>query len=82
MSHKHPLDAAGIALFIEAVSGAGRPFSSRHRIVDARGRVRPVLVIAERMFDPPGDIRERADHLLLTARHRIHLPARTRSDAC
>lgn len=169
MSHKYPDDAASVALLIEAVCGEGRPFSSRHRIVDAHGRVHPVLVIAERMHDADGrvigtqglyldlsdvddngtvdaaiadfaehraiieqakgvlmmtygisaerafeilvwrsqetntklrtlaaaltddfttglqvptDIRERADHLLLTAHRRLHLPPPTRSDAC
>lgn len=169
MSHKHPDDAASVALLIEAVTGEGRPFSSRHRIIDAHGRVHPVLVIAERLraeddeiigthglyldlsdvddcgtvdaaiadftahraiieqakgvlmmtygisadraFDilvwrsqetnvklrtlvaqliedfttelrPPGAIRERADHLLLTVHQRIHSPSRKHSDVC
>jgi PAS domain S-box-containing protein len=168
LSHKHPEDAASVALLIEAMSGEGRPFSSRHRIVDTRGRVHPVLVIAESMradddivgtqglyvdltdvdgtgtveaaiadftehraiieqakgvlmmtygisaeraFDilvwrsqetntrlrtlvvqviddftdelrVPTDMRERADHLLLTTHRRIHTTPHPRSDAC
>lgn len=56
MSHKHPDDAASIALLIETVTGEGRPFSSRHRIVDTYGNVHPVLVIGERMRDDDGEI--------------------------
>lgn len=56
MSHKHPDDAASVALLIETVTGQGRPFSSRHRIIDAHGRVHPVLVIGERLLADNGDI--------------------------
>lgn len=169
MSHKHPDDAAGVALLIEAVTGEGRPFSSRHRIIDTYGRIHPVLMVAERLraaddeiigtqgvyvdlsdvndtgtvdaaiadftehraiieqakgilmmaygisaerafdilvwrsqetntklrtlvaqviedftseLEVPGEIRERADHLLLTAHRRIHARPRPHSDAC
>ncbi|HEX2213550.1 MAG TPA: PAS and ANTAR domain-containing protein [Mycobacterium sp.] len=169
MSHKHPDDAASVARLLDALTGQGRPFSSRHRIVDTHGRIRPVLVIAEQMrldtdeivgteglyvdlsdvddnatvdaaiadftehraiieqakgilmvtygisaeraFDilvwrsqetntklrtlvrqviadftgdlpVPGDIRERADHLLLTAHRRLRSTPGARSDAC
>lgn len=56
MSHKHPDDAASVALLIETVTGQGRPFSSRHRIIDRNGDVHPVLVIGERMRDGNGDV--------------------------
>ncbi|MGE2720423.1 PAS and ANTAR domain-containing protein [Mycolicibacterium celeriflavum] len=56
MSHKHPDDAASVALLIETVTGEGRPFSSRHRIIDVHGHVHPVLVIGERMRDDDGEI--------------------------
>lgn len=56
MSHKHPDDAASVALLIETVTGQGRPFSSRHRIIDTHGNVHPVLVIGERMRDDDGEI--------------------------
>lgn len=56
MSHKHPDDAASVALLIETVTGQGRPFSSRHRIIDTHGRVHPVLVIGERLLADNGDI--------------------------
>ena len=31
MSHKHPDDAASVARLLDALTGHGRPFSSRHR---------------------------------------------------
>jgi ANTAR domain/PAS fold len=56
MSHKHPDDAANVARLIEAMTGQGRPFSSRHRIVDTRGRIHPVVVIGERLCDGDGAV--------------------------
>jgi PAS domain S-box-containing protein len=56
LSHKHPDDAANVARLIEAMTGQGRPFSSRHRIVDTRGRIHPVVVIAERLCDSDGTV--------------------------
>jgi hypothetical protein len=56
MSHKHPDDAANVARLIEAMTEQGRPFSSRHRIVDTRGRIHPVVVIGERLCDGDGDV--------------------------
>jgi ANTAR domain/PAS fold len=56
MSHKHPDDAANVAALIEAMTGQGRPFSSRHRIVDTRGRIHPVAVIGERLRDDKGEV--------------------------
>jgi hypothetical protein len=56
MSHKHPEDAANVALLIEAASGQGQPFSSRHRIVDTRGRTHLVLVIGDHLLDDDGAI--------------------------
>jgi ANTAR domain/PAS fold len=56
MSHKHPDDAANVARLIEAMTEQGRPFSSRHRIVDTRGHIHPVVVIAERLFDGDGAV--------------------------
>jgi len=51
MSHIHPDDAANVARLIEAMTGQGRPFSSRHRIIDTRGRIHPVIVIGEQLCD-------------------------------
>jgi PAS domain S-box-containing protein len=56
MSHKHPDDAATVALLIEAVAGQGQPFSSRHRIIDTQGRTHTVLVVGERLCAENGDV--------------------------
>jgi PAS domain S-box-containing protein len=56
MSHKHPDDAPNVARLIEAMTGQGRPFSSRHRIVDTRGHIHPVVVIGERLCDGDGTV--------------------------
>ena len=56
MSHKHPEDANDVAALIDAMTGRGRPFSSRHRIIDTRGRIHPVVVIGERLCDAAGNV--------------------------
>src|SRR5215510_3999317 len=56
MSHKHPEDAGDVAALIQAMTGHGRPFSSRHRIIDTRGQVHPVVVIGERLCDAAGNV--------------------------
>ena len=56
MSHKHPDDAANVALLIKAMSGEGKPFSSRHRVIDTHGRIHWVVVIGERMCDDGGKV--------------------------
>jgi hypothetical protein len=38
------------------MTGQGKPFSSRHRIIDTRGRVHPVVVIGERLYDDAGEV--------------------------
>ena len=56
LSHKHPEDAETVALLIEAMTREGKPFSSRHRIVDTLGKVHPVVVISERLRDDDGEV--------------------------
>ena len=56
MSHKHPDDAAKVALMIEAMAGHGQPFSSRHRIIDTSGRTHRVLVVGEQRRGPGGEV--------------------------
>jgi PAS domain S-box-containing protein len=56
MSHKHPDDAAKVALLIEAMSGQGQPFNGRHRIIDTAGRTRSVLVVGEQLRDDAGAV--------------------------
>lgn len=56
MSHKHPDDAANVARLIEEMTGKGKPFSSRHRIIDTRGRIHLVVVIGERLCGDGGKV--------------------------
>ncbi|MBW8711504.1 MAG: PAS and ANTAR domain-containing protein [Mycobacterium sp.] len=56
MSHKHPDDAANVARLIEEMTGKGKPFSSRHRIIDTRGRIHLVVVIGERLCGDGGTV--------------------------
>jgi hypothetical protein len=44
------------ARLIGAMTGQGRPFSGRHRIIDTRGRIHLVVVIGERMCGDGGKV--------------------------
>jgi ANTAR domain/PAS fold len=55
LSHKHPADAARVALVIERMV-SGEPFSSRHRIIDTAGATHQVLVVADKMLDAQGKV--------------------------
>ena len=56
LSHKHPDDAAKVGTLIDAMASGGQPFSSRHRIIDADGRTRTVLVVGEQLRDDAGEV--------------------------
>lgn len=53
--HKHPDDRDRVAAVLDRVL-SGTPFSSRHRIVDAAGRTRCVVVVGDQMFDDTGAV--------------------------
>jgi PAS domain S-box-containing protein len=53
LQHKHPDDRERVAAVLHHVMN-GKPFSSRHRIVDATGRIRRVIVVGDRMHDDHG----------------------------
>jgi hypothetical protein len=55
MSHKHPDDAANVALLIDAAR-QGEPFNGRHRIIDTYGRTHMVLVVGERLTANDGAV--------------------------
>lgn len=44
-SHKHPADRETFSSLVEQMRSARTSFSSRHRIIDTRGRTRNVIVI-------------------------------------
>ncbi len=54
LSHKHPDDYGQVAATLEEIRRTGSAFSTRHRIVDTRGRTRHVVVVADRLFDDAG----------------------------
>lgn len=56
MSHKHPDDAADVALLIEAMNEGTQPFSSHHRIIDTRGDIHAVLVLGEPLHANDGAV--------------------------
>ena len=53
MQHKHPEDRDRVAAVLERVT-KGKPFSSRHRIIDTAGRTHCVVVAGDRMVDNTG----------------------------
>lgn len=55
LKHKHPDDRERVAAAIGRVL-IGEPFSSRHRIVDAAGHIRWVVVVGDVMCDGSGAI--------------------------
>jgi hypothetical protein len=58
MSHKHPEDADEVAASLKVVLTEGAPFSSWHRIVDARSRIRQVVSVGEGVRDGSGRLAE------------------------
>ncbi|USC14077.1 PAS and ANTAR domain-containing protein [Rhodococcus sp. 11-3] len=56
LKHKHPEDKAHVAAMLGALQRNGEPFSSRHRIIDTHGTVRPVVVIGDRLLDERGRV--------------------------
>ncbi len=53
LQHKHPEDRDRVAAVLERVT-KGKPFSSRHRIIDTAGRTHCVVVAGDRMVDNTG----------------------------
>ncbi|ORV94558.1 antitermination regulator [Mycobacterium interjectum] len=53
LQHKHPEDRERVAAVLDHVLN-GKPFSSRHRIIDTAGRTRCVVVAGDRMVDDSG----------------------------
>ncbi|WP_241523623.1 PAS and ANTAR domain-containing protein [Mycobacterium sp. IEC1808] len=53
LQHKHPEDRERVAAVLDRVI-SGKPFSSRHRIIDTAGHTRCVVVAGDRMLDDTG----------------------------
>ena len=56
LSHKHPDDRGQVAATIDQILHTRQAFSTRHRIIDAGGNVRHVVVVGDRLFDDHGDV--------------------------
>jgi len=56
LSHKHPDDRPHVAQTLGAIRTSGGSFSSRHRIVDTKGRTHSVVVVGDRLLDESGEI--------------------------
>jgi PAS domain S-box-containing protein len=56
LSHKHPDDMAQVAGTLDEVRQSRGAFSTRHRIIDAKGALRDVVVIGERLSDDNGAV--------------------------
>lgn len=56
MAHQHPEDRAGAVALITAAVTAGKPFCSRHRILDAQQRVHTVVTLGEGVRGDNGQI--------------------------
>ena len=52
LAHKHPDDRARVSRVLEDAAATGEPFSSVHRIMDARGKERTVTVVGQGRLDP------------------------------
>ena len=56
LSHKHPDDKPDVAALIEQVRRNGVPSSSRHRIIDTKGDIHLVVVVAECCYGADGAV--------------------------
>ncbi|MFC9557619.1 PAS and ANTAR domain-containing protein [Rhodococcus sp. NPDC056960] len=56
LSHKHPDDKMAVTVVLERATRHGEPISSKHRILDTRGRVHHLIVVGDRMLDEHGQV--------------------------
>jgi hypothetical protein len=56
MSHKHPDDRAKLAAALDYVRRTHTAISSRHRMIDAQGRARQVVVVSRQLRDDAGNV--------------------------
>lgn len=52
LAHKHPQDRERVRRLLESAKVSGRPFHSTHRIMDARGQERVVVLVGQGRRDP------------------------------
>ncbi|MEV0032028.1 PAS and ANTAR domain-containing protein [Nocardia sp. NPDC050793] len=56
LSHKHPDDREQVATRLAKTIETAEPFSSRHRIIDTKGVVHHIIVVADQMADESGEV--------------------------
>ncbi|WP_420749337.1 PAS and ANTAR domain-containing protein [Rhodococcus sp. O3] len=56
LSHKHPEDLQQITEVLNIQRTTGKPFSSRHRIVDVAGNIKQVVVVGDQLLDDTGAV--------------------------
>lgn len=65
LAHKHPDDQARVRRILDDSMRTGQPFSSVHRILDARSRERTLVIVGEGRRDPETqDVVELAGHFI------------------
>ncbi|MEV0950435.1 PAS and ANTAR domain-containing protein [Promicromonospora sp. NPDC050249] len=52
LAHKHPDDRARVSRVLRTAAATGEPFSSVHRVMDARGAERTLTVVGQGRRDP------------------------------
>jgi len=56
LSHKHPDDVDQVATVLHDIQRTHRPLSSRHRIIDARGVQRSIVLVGDLLRDGAGAV--------------------------
>ncbi|UXA07899.1 PAS and ANTAR domain-containing protein [Mycobacterium sp. SMC-2] len=56
IAHKHPSDRHHVSATIDDMIERRQVFSTRHRIVDARGKTHDVVVVGDELCDSNGDV--------------------------
>jgi PAS domain S-box-containing protein len=56
LAHKHPDDYRQIADTLDLIRQSRQPFSSRHRIIDAQGRIHHVVVVGDLLRELDGTV--------------------------
>ncbi|HTY30645.1 PAS and ANTAR domain-containing protein [Mycobacterium sp.] len=56
LAHKHPDDRNHIAATLDDIRRNHGAFSTRHRIIDVQGNIRPVVVVANQLVDAAGNV--------------------------
>jgi hypothetical protein len=64
LAHQHPDDRCRAAQLIASAVTAGKPFSSRHRILDAQQRIHTVVTIGEGIRNAHGQITKVSGYLI------------------